>query len=180
MLVPRQGLAHLFIASAQCLKPDAPITWVEFVPKGHTHLVCCALKLIPPTCALLLAKVKECIFLFILEVLNGPSLSPGFFTARKVGKPWKRTCKRKGKGEQSANMAVDAPEPSTAVGGSSQEPEALRGDSDPPPLEGSSKPSTCTQHFPRPSSEDSRDGRSSSEDPCTSMSVTPPPVGHGT
>ena len=28
-----------FIASAQRLKPDAPITWVEFVPKGHTHLV---------------------------------------------------------------------------------------------------------------------------------------------
>ena len=56
-----------FIASAQRSKPDVPITWVEFVPKGHTHLVRCALKLVPPTRALPLAKVKECMFSFILE-----------------------------------------------------------------------------------------------------------------
>ena len=115
-------------------------------------------------------------FLFILEVLNGPSSSPGFFTTRKAGKPRKRSRKHKGKGEQSADMAVDAPEPSTAAGGSTQEPEALRGDGDPPPLEGSSEPSAYTQHFPGPSSEDSWDGGSSSEDPRASMSVTPPPV----
>ena len=165
-----------FIASAQRLKPDAPITWVEFVPKGHTHLVRCALKLIPPTRALPLAKVKECMFSFILEVLNGPGGSPGFFNARKAAKPRKRTRKRKGKGEQSADMAVDAPEPRMAAGGSTREPEALRGDGDPPPLEGSSEPTACTQHFPGPSSEEPRDGGSSSEDPRASLSPTSLPV----
>ena len=61
-----------FIVLAQCLKLDVPITWVEFVPKGHMHLVRCALKLVPPTHALPLAKVKECMFSFILKVLNSP------------------------------------------------------------------------------------------------------------
>ena len=137
-----------FIASAQCLKPDAPITWVEFVPKGHTHLVRCALKLVPPTHALPLAKVKECMFLFILEVLNGPGSSPGFFTARKAGKPRKRTRTRKGKGSKSVNMAVDAPDPSTAAAVSTREPEAPTplgvGNGDPPPLEGSREPRAHT------------------------------------
>ena len=165
-----------FIASAQCLKPDAPITWVEFIPKGHTHLVRCALKLVPPTRALPIAKVKECMFTFILSVLNGPGPSSGFFNARKAAKPRKRTHKRKGKGEQSADMAVNPPAPSTAAGGSSREPEALRGDGDPPPLEGSSEPTACTQHFPGPSLEESWDGGPSSEDPRTSSSSTPAPL----
>ena len=166
-----------FIASAQCLKPDAPITWVEFVPKGHTYLVRCALKLVPPTRTLPLAKIKACMFSFILEVLNGPGGSPGFFNARKAAKPRKRSPrKRKGKGEQSADMAVDAPEPSTAAGVSTQEPDAPQGYGDPPPLEGSRETAACTHHFPGPSSEESRDGGSSSEDPCALMSVTPPPV----
>ena len=47
-----------------------------------------------------------------------------FFAAHKAGKPWKRTHKRKGKGDQSANMVVNAPDPSMAVRGSIQEPEA--------------------------------------------------------
>ena len=169
-----------FIASAQRLKPDAPITWVEFVPKGHTHLVRYALKLVPPTCALPLAKIKECMFTFVLSVLNGPGSSPGFFTARKVGKPRKRTRTRKGKGSQPVDtMAVDAPDPGTAAAGSIREPEAPTpsgvGDGDPPPLEGSSKPSALTQHFPGPSLEESRDGGSSSEDPRASCSSTPAP-----
>ena len=169
-----------FIASAQHLKPDAPITWVEFVPKGHTHLVRCALKLVPPTRALPLAKVKECMFTFILSILNGPGSSSGFFAARKVGKPWKRTRTRKGKGSQPVDtIAVDAPNPSMAAAGSTWEPEAPTplgaGDSDPPPLEGSSEPSAHTQHFPSPSSEELRDGGSSSEDPCASCSSTPAP-----
>ena len=36
-----------FVTSAQRAKPDAPITWVEFMPKGHTHLVRSTLKLVP-------------------------------------------------------------------------------------------------------------------------------------
>ena len=169
-----------FIASAQHLKPDAPITWVEFIPKGHTHLVQCALKLVPPTRALPIAKIKECMFTFILSVLNSPGSSSGFFTARKAGKPRKRTRTHKGKGVQPVDtMAVDAPDPGTAAAGSTQEPEALTplgaGDGDPPPLEGSSEPSALTQHFPGPSSEESRDGGSSSEDPRASCSSTPAP-----
>ena len=168
-----------FIASAQRLKPDAPITWVEFVPKGHTHLVCCALKLVPPTRALPLAKVKECMFLFILEVLNGPGSSPGFFTARKAGKPRMRTRTRKGKGSKSVDMAVDASDPGTAAAVSTWEPEAPTpsgvGDGNPPPLEGNREPRALTQHFPGPSSEESRDGGSSSEDPRASCSSTPAP-----
>ena len=169
-----------FIVSAQRLKPDAPITWVEFVPKGYTHLVRCALKLVPPTHALPISKIKECMFTFILSVLNGPGSSSGFFTARKAGKPQKRTRMHKGKGSQPIDtMAVDAPNPSTAAAGSTQEPEAPTplgaGDGDPPPLEGSSEPSAHTQHFPGPSSEESQDGGSSLEDPHTSCSSTPAP-----
>jgi hypothetical protein len=162
-----------FIASAQRLKPDAPITWVEFVPKGHTHLVRCALKLVPPTRALPIAKIKECMFTFILSVLNGPGPSSGFFNARKAAKPRKRTRKRKGKGEKSADMAVDTPEPSTAAGVSTRDPDAPRGYGDPPPLEGSRETVACTQHFPGPSSEEPRDGGSSSEDPRASCPLTP-------
>ena len=166
-----------FIASAQCLKPDAPITWVEFVPKGHTHLVRCALKLVPPTRALPLAKIKACMFSFILEVLNGPGGSPGFFNARKAAKPRKRSPrKRKGKGEQSANMAVDAHEPSTVAGVSTRDLDAPRGYGNPPPLEGSREPAACTQHFPGPSLEEPRDGGSSSEEPRASEPLTLPPA----
>ena len=165
-----------FIASAQCLKLDAPITWVEFIPKGHTHLVRCALKLVPPTCVLLVTKIKECMFTFVLSVLNGPGSSPGFFNTHEATKPRKRTHKCKDKGDQSTDMAVDAPEPCTAAQSSSWEPEAPTpsgaGDSDPPPLEGSSKPSAFTWHFPSPSSEEPRNGGSSLEDPCTSRSST--------
>ena len=102
-----------FVASAQRAKPDSPITWVEFMPKGHTHLVRSALKLVPPTKNLPLAKVKEVIFTFVLETLNGPGSAPGFFNARKAAKPRKRVRKRPGKEAQSGNdaMAVSPPPP---------------------------------------------------------------------
>ena len=170
-----------FIVLAQRLKPDAPITWVEFVPKGHTHLVQCALKLVPPTRTLPIAKIKECMFTFILSVLNGPGSSLGFFTARKAGKSRKRTHTCKGKGNQPVDtMAVDAPDPGTAAAGSTREPEAPTplgaGNGDPPPPEGSRAPSAHTQHFPGPSSEESWDGGSSSEDSCASCSSTSAPL----
>ena len=85
-----------FVASAQHAKPDSPITWVEFMPKGHMHLVRSALKLVPATKNLPLTKIKEVMFTFVLETLNGPSSSPGFFNARKAAKPRKRVCKRPG------------------------------------------------------------------------------------
>ena len=73
-------------------------------------------------------------------------------------------------------MAVDAPEPSTAADISTQEPDAPRGYGDPPPSEGSRETVACTQHFPGPSSEEPRDGGSSSEDPRASFPSTPLPV----
>ena len=99
-----------FVASAQRARPDAPITWVEFMPKGHTHLVRSALKLVPVSKHLPLAKIKEVMFTFILETLNAPGSSPGFFNARKAAKPRKRTRKRKSEEKQPVDgMAVDAP-----------------------------------------------------------------------
>ena len=104
-----------FVASAQHAKADAPITWVEFVPKGHTHLVRSALKLVPVTKSLPLAKIKEVMFTFILEVLNAPGTSPGFFNARKAAKLRTRSRKRKvGEKQPVDDMAVDTlpPDPS--------------------------------------------------------------------
>ena len=164
------------MASVQHKMPTSPITWVEFMPQGHMHLVRSALKLVSPSKTLPVAKIKEVMFQFVLEVLNESAPCADFFKARKAVKPWKRTHRRKGKGGQSDSMAVDTPEPSTAAGGSTQEPEPLWGDGDPPPLEGSSEPTACTQHFPGPSSEELRDGGSSSEDPRASLPSTPLPM----
>ena len=102
-----------FMASAQCVKPDSPITWVEFMPKGHTHLVCSTLKLVPATKNLPLTKIKEVMFTFVLETLNGPGILPGFFNAHKAAKPRKRVHKRPGKETQPGDdaMAVTPPPP---------------------------------------------------------------------
>ena len=100
-----------FITSAQHTKPNAPISWVKFMPKGHTHLVRSTLKLVPISKHLPLAKIKEVMFTFLLETLNTPSSSLGFFNAHKATKPCKRTHKCKSEGKQSVTMAVDAPPP---------------------------------------------------------------------
>ena len=171
-----KGWLISFIASAQCKTPTSPITWVEFMPQGHTHLVRSTLKLVSPSKTLPVAKIKEVMFQFILEVLNKSVPCADFFKAHKAAKPWKRTHRRKGKGDQSTDMAVDAPKPSTVVEGSSWEPEALWGNGNPPPLEGSSEPLAHTQHFPGPSSEELQDGGSSSEDPRASPPLTLLPV----
>ena len=73
-----------FVASAQRARPDTPITWVEFMPKGHTHLVQSALKLVPISKHLPLAKIKEVMFTFVLKTLNAPGSLPGFFNAHKA------------------------------------------------------------------------------------------------
>ena len=99
-----------FVASVQHAKADAPITWVKFVPKGHTHLVWSALKLIPATKSLPLAKIKEVMFTFILKVLNAPSTLPGFFNTRKAAKLRMRSRKHKSGEKQPADeMAIDTP-----------------------------------------------------------------------
>ena len=60
--------------------------------------MCSALKLVSPTKALLITKIKEVMFVFILEVLNESAPCADFFKGRKAAKPWKRTPRYKGKG----------------------------------------------------------------------------------
>ena len=130
----------LVMASAQCAKPDSPITWVEFMPKGYTHLVHSALKLVPTTKHLPLTKIKEVIFTFILETFNSPSILPGFFNARKATKPRKRVCKHPVKEAQSGANAMaifppPSPEPSLHAVPGPLRPNPLGGrDRDPSPL----------------------------------------------
>jgi hypothetical protein len=61
------------------------ISWVDFQPMFHTHLVRRALALLPPLCPI--AKGKHCMFMFILEVLDddgpGPYGSGSFFSIEK-------------------------------------------------------------------------------------------------
>jgi hypothetical protein len=61
------------------------IHWVDFQPNFHTHLICWAITLLPPLCPL--AKGKQCMFIFILEVLAaeepGPEGSRPFFNLPK-------------------------------------------------------------------------------------------------
>jgi hypothetical protein len=45
---------------------DGKIFWAEFTPPFHTHLVKCAVVLVP----WLIEKVKKVMFLYILELLN--------------------------------------------------------------------------------------------------------------
>jgi hypothetical protein len=93
------------------------IDWVKFDPKGHTHLVRYALKLVPPTCILPLAKIKEEMFKYLLEVLNNTGPKADFFAARTVLKVRKRARKCKGKEGQSGDaMAVTPPPPAPPTG----------------------------------------------------------------
>src|SRR6267142_3093558 len=61
------------------------IFWVDFQSAFHTHLVQWALTLLPPLC--LVAKGKQCMFMFILEILtveeSGPEGSRPFFELLK-------------------------------------------------------------------------------------------------
>ena len=103
-----------FIVSAQRSTPRGPITWVKFVPKGHTHLLCCALKIAPLLSSLTLAKLKEEMFSFILEILNrsGPKLD--FFAAPPKPKRKKVRTRTRPVGGAVAEdaMAVSLPLPS--------------------------------------------------------------------
>ena len=99
-----------FVASAQRATPTSLITWVEFMPQGHTHLVHSALKLVPPSKTLPVAKIKEVMFSFILEVLNDSTPHAAeFFKARKAKKPRARTCKHTVVGKQLVDMVVNSP-----------------------------------------------------------------------
>ena len=61
------------------------ISWVDFQPPFHTHLVRRALALLPALCPV--AKGKRCMFVFVLEVLDGDGPGPygsgSFFSIAK-------------------------------------------------------------------------------------------------
>ncbi|KAH9177955.1 hypothetical protein EDB89DRAFT_1902043 [Lactarius sanguifluus] len=60
---------------------DGNISWVEFSPPFHSHLVKCAVALVPRP----VHAVKQVMFVFILELLNGDG--PGaFFKLRRGGR----------------------------------------------------------------------------------------------
>jgi hypothetical protein len=71
---------------------DGKIFWVEFTPHFHTHLVKCAVALVPRP----IHKVKKVMFGFILELLNGKGpqtffdLAKGLWLASKAQKEKKR------------------------------------------------------------------------------------------
>jgi hypothetical protein len=54
------------VTSAQKAK-DGKFLWVEFTPQFHSHLVKCAVVLVPWP----LNKVKKVMFAYILELFNG-------------------------------------------------------------------------------------------------------------
>ena len=64
------------------------ISWVYFQPPFHTHLVWWALALLPALCPV--AKGKCCMFVFVLEVLDGDGPGPyglgSFFSIMKKSK----------------------------------------------------------------------------------------------
>ena len=66
------------VASAQ--KDDkGHLSWVEFTPHFHTHLLQCARRVLPPSVPVV--KVKRVMFVFLLEVLSGELPQKGFFSA---------------------------------------------------------------------------------------------------
>jgi hypothetical protein len=89
--------AHLItnILSTQkdgCVK----ISWVDFQPQFHTHLVWQALALLPALCPIV--KGKHCMFIFVLEVLDGNRPGPyrlgSFFSiTKKFKKSHSSRCK---------------------------------------------------------------------------------------
>jgi len=60
---------------------DGSFSWVEFTPQFHSHLVKCAVSLVPR----LISKVKRVLFVFILELLNGDG-HVAFFELQKGGR----------------------------------------------------------------------------------------------
>ena len=98
-----------FVASAQ-RSESGRIEWVEFLPDGHVHLVRSAFKLVPPTPLVPAAKVKRCMFAFIIEFLNRERLYANFFAPSPPQKVRKRVHKSRDTGPQlpAGGQAIDA------------------------------------------------------------------------
>jgi len=99
----------------------------------HTHLVRYTIKLAPSIPA---AKVKQVMFIYLLEVLNSNGPVPLFFAPCRVCVPYKwRTCKpREGGAQPVSAMAIDSsplvadaePDPPSSLS-----PGLMLGDGDP-------------------------------------------------
>ncbi|KAI0282724.1 hypothetical protein BC826DRAFT_1044387, partial [Russula brevipes] len=74
--------AHLLtnVISAQ-KDEDGNLSWVEFTPQYHSHLVKCAVALVPHP----VLKVKKVMFVYILELLNEGG-HEAFFELQKGGR----------------------------------------------------------------------------------------------
>ena len=68
------------VISAQKVE-DGKLSWVEFTPQFHSHLVKCAVALVPHP----VRKVKKVLFGFILELLHGEG-DTAFFELQKGGR----------------------------------------------------------------------------------------------
>ena len=121
-----------FVASAQ-RSESGRIEWVEFLPDGHVHLVRSAFKLVPPTPLVPAAKIKRCMFAFIIEFLNRERLYADFFAPSPPRKVRKRTRKPRDTGPQppAGGQAVDA----MALDAEDQAPSSEAPPSLQPPLE---------------------------------------------
>jgi DNA-directed RNA polymerase subunit RPC12/RpoP len=74
--------AHLMANTISAQKAeDGKLSWVEFTPHFHSHLVKCAVALVPHP----VHKVKRVLFVFILELLNGEG-DGAFFELQKGGR----------------------------------------------------------------------------------------------
>jgi hypothetical protein len=80
---------------------DGKISWVEFTPHFHSHLVKCAVALVPRP----VRKVKQVMFVFILELLNGEGDS-AFFELQKGGRKANNAQKEKRRLAQKRSRAA--------------------------------------------------------------------------
>ena len=106
------------IISAQKAE-DRNISWVEFNPPFHSHLVKCAVALVPH-CVCPVPMVKRVMFVFILELLNQEGhlvffdLQKGGCKANNAQKEkrclaWKRSCASKWEWDREASKVAQLP-----------------------------------------------------------------------
>ncbi|KAH9963107.1 hypothetical protein BGW80DRAFT_1463312 [Lactifluus volemus] len=88
---------------------DGKISWVEFTPPYHAHLVKCAVALIPRP----LQKVKKVMFAYILETLNGEApkaffdLTKGPSLASKAQKEKKHLARKRNRASRRQRRAAE-------------------------------------------------------------------------
>jgi hypothetical protein len=96
---------------------DGNISWVEFTPQYHSHLVKCAVAPVPHP----VAKVKKVMFVYILELLNreghvaffelqkgGRKASNAQKEKRRLARKWSRAAKRE-RDREAAKVAKQPP-----------------------------------------------------------------------